>query len=940
MKKAILISIIGLSLASLGFAATALASQVSFRSTGGEPFVFTNNPGSYSPASGNAPTVGSRPWWGNLTGAYWISVNSNMGQDGNGPLFGSVVKFTKTVNITGVPTGGQVTWLVDNEAWLDVNGTRVLTGRADTSPACTNCKTTESVSIPASVLQTGSNQFDFYVKQNSSPNNAVPNRSPFGIVFTGSITTELNHTPVCPLISPRTVNVGQSLQFFYNATDSDNQVLTYAPSNLLVGMTWDNTLFSWTPTASQIGTFYPMIRATDPQGLYCERTATITVLATPPVSYDCSDNIDNDGDGLKDFGTGSNNDPGCSSATDNDEYNAPANRAPVCTVNSAFYVNGGQTLQFSVNTSDADGDIRTIASDNLLTLLALAQLEDGGANFAELPTQNSWNFSWTPSTSAETRTYEIDLKVTDGRGGIDYCSTAITVRPNNNPLPVYACSDNDDNDGDGDTDYPDDWDCYGPTDNNEYNSTNSGGGNGNSGGNTNTNTNINNITNNNSNTNNNNITITTNGGGSGGGSSNRAQCDDGRDNDDDGDYDYPDDSGCSSYSDNSEGTNSNTRYECNDGRDNDNDGDEDYPDDAGCRSRTDDSEDSEGNNNNRYQCNDNRDNDGDGDEDYPDDAGCSSRTDNSENSDSNNNNGNAPYFTSTPISTAVAGQIYSYNADAISPNNRTITYSLAVKPSGMTINSSTGLVQWFIPTNIGNTYQAALVVATDSNGNQTTQSYIISVRAQTLIPPVNPPINPPVQSLSISNLEINDVGGDVIVSFNTNISANGSVRYGQDSELDKTANFTYPFSQLSEFGQGTSHRVNLGPLASNQVYYLRAFASTPTRSGFSAEIAYVHTAGSVNGVQAVNTEVAGTDSCFDGIDNDRDGVADAADSDCEANLDGQVAGTFASTLESFGAFLISPWFLLLVIVVLVVYIVMTRRQHEVISTHGPIEIKS
>lgn len=39
----------------------------------------------------------------------------------------------------------------------------------------------------------------------------------------------------------------------------------------------------------------------------------------PPPTYQCSDGVDNDGDGLIDYP----NDPGCSSSTDNDEYNAP-----------------------------------------------------------------------------------------------------------------------------------------------------------------------------------------------------------------------------------------------------------------------------------------------------------------------------------------------------------------------------------------------------------------------------------------------------------------------------------------------------------------------------------------------------------------------------------------------------------------------------------------
>ena len=43
----------------------------------------------------------------------------------------------------------------------------------------------------------------------------------------------------------------------------------------------------------------------------------------PPPRLQCSDTIDNDGDGKIDFGTGANNDPGCTSATDNDETDNP-----------------------------------------------------------------------------------------------------------------------------------------------------------------------------------------------------------------------------------------------------------------------------------------------------------------------------------------------------------------------------------------------------------------------------------------------------------------------------------------------------------------------------------------------------------------------------------------------------------------------------------------
>ncbi len=63
--------------------------------------------------------------------------------------------------------------------------------------------------------------------------------------------------------------------------------------------------------------------------------------------------------------------------------------------------------------------------------------------------------------------------------------------------------------------------------------------------------------------------------------------------------------------------------ECSDGRDNDGDGQTDYPNDPGCTSAEDDSE-------GDRQCSDSKDNDGDGKIDYPDDKGCLSREDNSE----------------------------------------------------------------------------------------------------------------------------------------------------------------------------------------------------------------------------------------------------------------------------------------------------------------------
>jgi len=95
------------------------------------------------------------------------------------------------------------------------------------------------------------------------------------------------------------------------------------------------------------------------------------------------------------------------------------------------------------------------------------------------------------------------------------------------------------------------------------------------------------------------------------GSSLLPACDDGVDNDQDGAIDFPEDSGCDSFSDDTEGaTNS-----CGDGLDNDGDGLVDL-EDSGCSDLSDDSEGAA-----RGFCNDGVDNDGDGAIDLADD-GC------------------------------------------------------------------------------------------------------------------------------------------------------------------------------------------------------------------------------------------------------------------------------------------------------------------------------
>jgi hypothetical protein len=83
-----------------------------------------------------------------------------------------------------------------------------------------------------------------------------------------------------------------------------------------------------------------------------------------------------------------------------------------------------------------------------------------------------------------------------------------------------------------------------------------------------------------------------------------------------------------------------------------------------------------------------------------------------------------PVITSDPGTSATEDEPYSYDVNATDPDvGDTLTYSLTTKPSGMTINSSTGVITW-TPTSTGD-YNVTVEV---SDGELTdTQSFTITV---------------------------------------------------------------------------------------------------------------------------------------------------------------------------------------------------------------------
>ena len=232
----------------------------------------------------------------------------------------------------------------------------------------------------------------------------------------------------------------------------------------------------------------------------------------------CKDGKDNDGDGKIDFP----NDPGCDSPTDNDERDIPACK----------------------DGKDNDGD--------------------GKIDMADPGCEN-------PNDDDETDKPDCkDGKDNDGDGKIDFpqdpgCDSPTDDDEQDKP----QCKDGKDNDGDGKIDFPNDPGCDSPHDNDEYNRKpqcqdgidNDGDGW---------------------------VDLDDSGcdGPNDDDETNKPQCKDGKDNDHDGKIDFPQDPGCDSPHDNDE----TDKPQCKDGKDNDGDGKTDFPNDPGCDNEHDDDE--------------------------------------------------------------------------------------------------------------------------------------------------------------------------------------------------------------------------------------------------------------------------------------------------------------------------------------------------------------
>ena len=187
--------------------------------------------------------------------------------------------------------------------------------------------------------------------------------------------SEVNEDPVLNPIGPKSVNQLEALTFTATASDVDvisgtADTLTFSLPSGPTGasITQSTGSFSWTPTASQVGTHTITFQVEDGAGATDSEAVTVTV--------------------------------------------SESNENPVLGAIGAKGVNELAALTFTATATDGDNDALTFTLVG--TPPSGASITSGGA------------FSWTPSESQD-GTHSVTARVSDGNGGSDSETITVTV---------------------------------------------------------------------------------------------------------------------------------------------------------------------------------------------------------------------------------------------------------------------------------------------------------------------------------------------------------------------------------------------------------------------------------------------------------------------------------------------------------------------------------
>jgi hypothetical protein len=243
-------------------------------------------------------------------------------------------------------------------------------------------------------------------------------------------------------------------------------------------------------------------------------------------------------------------------------------------------------------------------------------------------------------------------------------------------------------------------------------------------------------------------------------------------------------------------------------------------------------------------------------------------------------NTNAPYFTTSPLLTAVANQTYVYDANAYSSNNSQITFGLAYGPNGAFVNPVTGVFAWTAPADSANgqTYQFA-ITASDGFSTPATQAFTLTVTGGKTVNTIVQYVparttSVPVTNYVTSNAQVtyvnagqtiatnnfvtsgqtsyDRVGGvrgfniklavnednQTVATWDTTKPARAEVVFGFSSQTSsRILNYDFTSGQGSDFG--TVHSMNLGELKLNTTYHLRMISRTGSETDISEEIIFI-----------------------------------------------------------------------------------------------------
>jgi len=284
---------------------------------------------------------------------------------------------------------------------------------------------------------------------------------------------DANRNPKFDNIPNKVVQEEQLLQFTVNATDADNDELTYSVlSGLPPGAGFDPEAqqFKWIPTDAQAGIYFVTFKVVDNFG--GKDLENVLIAVTNVVKPQCDDNLDNDGDSKKD-----ENDPGCHTdgnldndssydPNDNDETDEAIDE-PEC--KDGKDNDGDSKIDFP-NDPGCDNQDDDNEGDE-------PECKDGKDNdndgFVDLHDPGCENEDDDNEDDTQEDKPQCDDGLdNDGDHTIDLddpgCFSPEDDNENDDPY-VPQCSDGADNDHDGYTDYAQDTGCLTPDDNNENN---------------------------------------------------------------------------------------------------------------------------------------------------------------------------------------------------------------------------------------------------------------------------------------------------------------------------------------------------------------------------------------------------------------------------------------------------------------------------------------